>query len=193
MRVPVAKRSFFKNANLSYHFPTLNSCLVFSIHVQIPQDVRKALHFLCPNCPASSLAISPHAPFSPIIPTLLSSLNFWSSFIVSQKSFPLPQCHFLSSFSEVFADYFTPAPTPLWANCCYSILPWHTGYNSIIILCLKHQNTLFPSLYLTSSWKTLSLTSFYDWMMAYHQTEPMLGVTPRMSSKDSHGPGSHRA
>lgn len=69
------QKEFFKNAYLSYYFPTINSFLDFSTQVRNPQDIGKALHFLCPNCPASSLAVSPHAPFFPVIPISIPSTH----------------------------------------------------------------------------------------------------------------------
>ena len=77
-----------------------------STYVQIPQEIGKALHFLCPSRPVSLLTISPHVPFIPVIETSLSSLNWRSLFTSLYKSFPLPQCHFpLIYMMDVYSSF----------------------------------------------------------------------------------------
>lgn len=168
-----------------------------STYVQIPQEIGKALHFLCPSRPVSLLTISPHVPFIPVIETSLSSLNSWSLFTSSYKSFPLPQCHFplicitdvYSSFQRclLITSHLYLHPCELMAAILYPL-----NIHGLTPLEYSARSKSIRTHYsLLAIWLAPERHFYHCLMMVYCQMT--LPAVVHKVSKNSHGPCSPRA
>ena len=166
-----------------------------STHAQIPQEIGKGLHDLCPNCPASPLTISPHVPFIPVIETSLSSLNSWSLFTSLYKSFRLPQCHFplicstdvYSSFQRclLITSHLYLHPYELMAAILYPI----NIHNIIPLEYPTRSQSIRTHYFLLAIWLAPERHFYHCLMIVYWQT--LLAVGHKVS-KNSHDPCSPR-